>query len=82
LLELPSGYNISPIFNVADLYDYPGHDDEAAITTPPIRRADQIEDILESKSLFGHEGVVEKVLVKWRNKPMTENTWITLMELQ
>ena len=33
LLEPPEGYNISPIFNVADLYDYPGHDDEAAITT-------------------------------------------------
>ena len=88
LVELPPELQISPIFNVADLYSFEGFDGEVTpvaeqVGNLPTIQQDVIQkvlDVKEVKSRRGHQ--YRRFLVKWLGKPVTESTWVAEDELQ
>jgi hypothetical protein len=49
---------------------------------PSAPRRDEIEGILDSELVSTRSGGYQKFLVKWRNRPIADNSWITETELQ
>ncbi|KAL5844504.1 hypothetical protein ACOSQ3_010557 [Xanthoceras sorbifolium] len=88
VIELPPDLQISPIFNVRDLYPYEGFDgDMRAVTDQiqqlPIATRDTIEDILDVREVRSRRGSpYRRFLVKWLGKPASESTWIAEEELK
>ena len=80
LIELPPELQISPVFNVSDLYLFDGCDGlassiDAQVQQLPIAKADVIEDVLDVKEARSRRGnSYRKILVKWLGKPTTEST--------
>lgn len=83
VLELPSDIGISNLFNVEDLTLYPGHyvdehEDQAVARLPPAPNLkEEIEDVLDGQLVLTRGGGYQKYLVKWKNRPLSECTWIT-----
>lgn len=67
MLELPPDLQISPIFNVSDLYEFQGFDGEAISTEAqveqlPKAQPDVIEDVLDMKEVKSRRGIPYRVL--------------------
>lgn len=88
LIELPPELQISPIFNVLDLYPFDGCDGtastiDAQIQHLPIAKVEVIEDVLDVKEVRSRRGnPYRRFLVKWLGKPANESTWIAEEELK
>jgi len=93
-IELPSDNGISLIFSVADLYRYEGEnaDDIAEdqekqeidwVKQLPTTQQLQPERILDKKLLRKTRGQEYfQYLVKWKDQPIAEATWVTDATLQ
>ncbi|EOX94046.1 Uncharacterized protein TCM_003129 [Theobroma cacao] len=88
LIELPPELQISPIFNILDLYPFDGCDGtastiDAQIQHLPIAKVEVIEDVLDVKEVRSRRGnPYRRFLVKWLGKPANESTWIAEEELK
>ena len=75
--------DISPIFNVANLYQYHELDDEVSIsenyTKKKIEEVEQILDQRIGKITRGKD--YYQYLVKWKNRPMEDASWISQSKL-
>ena len=71
-VELPNDMDISPILNIADFV----HDDY------PKKKIEEIEQILDQRvgNITGGKDCYE-YLVKWKNRPVEDATWISQPEL-
>ncbi|XP_021814711.1 uncharacterized protein LOC110757426 isoform X2 [Prunus avium] len=88
MIELPPDLQISPYFNVSDLYLFEGFDEEtiskeAQIQQLPKAQPDIVEDVLDVKEVTSRRGnQYRRFLVKWLGKNATENTWIAEYDLK
>ena len=75
--------DISPIFNIADLYKYHESEDEVVVPDDhPKKQIQEVEQILDErvgKSTGGKD--YYEYLVKWKNRPVEDATWISQSEL-
>ena len=82
-VELLDDMDISPIFNIADLYKYNESEDEVTVLHDyPKKKIKEIEHILDQrvgKSIGGKD--YHEYLVKWKNGPIEDATWISQSEL-
>ena len=82
-VELPDDMDISPISNIVDLYKYHELDDEVVVSEDyPKKQIEEVEHILDqivSKSTRGKD--YYEYLVKWKNIPVEDATWISQSEL-
>ena len=81
--ELPEDMDIYPIFNVSNLYECHELDDEAFVPDDyPKKHNEEVEQILGQrvgKKTRGKDYI--EYLVKWKNKPIEDSTWISQSEL-
>ncbi|XP_034227864.1 uncharacterized protein LOC117637155 isoform X2 [Prunus dulcis] len=88
MIELPPDLQISPYFNLSDLYLFEGFDEEtismeAQIQQLPKAQIDIVEDVLDVKVVTSRKGnQYRRFLVKWLGKNATENTWIAEYDLR
>ena len=90
-IELLDGIEISPIFNVSDLYPYKDGEAEAGTKEPmiqwtkkmPIADKPQMEHILDKRvSKRSRRKQYFEYLVKWKNHPVEDANWETKAETQ
>ncbi|CAL8178467.1 unnamed protein product [Prunus armeniaca] len=80
MIELPPDLQISPYFNVSDLYLFEGFDEE---TISKEAQPCIVEDVLDVKEVTSKKGnQYRRFLVKWLGKNATENTWIAEYDLK
>ena len=88
LLDLPNNVATSPVFNVADLFKFHGETPYLTeiATLPfaddPRRDEDFIEDVVDFKITKTHGGEHRRYLVRWRDRPLTDCSWIEESELR
>lgn len=88
VLVLPDDQQISPIVNIEDLQLYEGHhvDDEVPVAIPklPIKTnpKEEIEEILDDQIVPTRCGGYKKFLVKWKNRPYSDCSWVCSDVLQ
>ena len=82
-VELPNEMDISPIFNISNLYKYHELEDGVFVSDDyPKRKIEEVEQILDQrvgKSTRGKD--YYEYLVKWKNRPIEDATWISQSEL-
>jgi hypothetical protein len=91
-LALPNSLSINPVFNIEDLTAYPGNPEEPlalASDTGPLSillalapPRDQIDAILDDQLVSTCRGGYQKFLVRWKNRPSSDNSWIKTEEVQ
>ena len=93
VIELPSKFGISPVFNIEDLTEFKGDVDEnSAIPLPeatPVLRVpastaprDEIAAILDHQFVTTRRGGYYKFLVQWKNRPNSDSVWLQASEVQ
>jgi hypothetical protein len=90
-IELPDGIEISPIFNISDLYPYRAKEAGARIEQPviqwtkkmPVTGKPQMECILDKRvNKRTRRKQYLEYLVKWKNHPVEDASWETEAEIQ
>lgn len=93
-IELPNNLAISPIFNIQDLVKYKGpnvmeeeHIIEVDKNIPeisiPLQTKPQAEKVLDSRvKKKTRHGIYMEHLVKWKNQPESEATWVAEHEFK
>ena len=78
-VQLSNDMDISPIFNISDLYRYNQSEDEVFVSDDyPKKQIEEVEQILDqrvSKSTRGKD--YYEYLVKWKNRPLEDASWIS-----
>ena len=88
LLDIPDDVPTSPVFNVADLFLFHGEPpDSIEIATLPfadvsIPTEEYIEDVVDVRTSKTRNGVRRRYLVRWRDRPLTDCSWIDEVELR
>ncbi|RVW99465.1 Transposon Ty3-G Gag-Pol polyprotein [Vitis vinifera] len=93
VIELPSKFDISPIFNIEDLTEFKGDVDENTTirlpeATPFLRvpentaPRDEIAAILDHQFVTTHRGGNYKFLVQWKNRPNSDSVWLQALEVK
>ena len=90
VVELPSEFRISPVFNIEDLTIFKGD-----VSTPPLPNTttslqlpkdtaprDEITSILDHQFVSTRWGGYYKFLVQWKNQPNSDSVWLQAEELQ
>ena len=90
VVELPSEFRISPVFNIEDLTIFKGD-----VPTPPFPDTttslplpkdtaprDEIASILDHQFVSTRRGGYYKFLVQWKNRPNSDSVWLQAEELQ
>ena len=82
-VELSNDMNISPIFNIANLYKYHELEDEVVVSDDqPKKKIEEVEQILEQRVGKSRRGKdYYKYLVKCKNRPVEDAIWISQSEL-
>lgn len=82
-VELPDDMDISPIFNIVDLYQYHESDDDIVVSEDyPKKQIEEVEQILDQRIGRSTRGKdYYEYLVKWKNKPMEDASWISQSKL-
>jgi hypothetical protein len=89
-IELPDGIEISPIFNISDLYPYKSEEAEAGSEQPevqwtkqiPIVEKPQMESILDKRvSKRTRRKEYFEYLVKWKGYPIEDASWMNEAEI-
>jgi len=97
-IQLPPGINISPIFNVADLFPFiPDPKNQVAAEPPrdtndeesswvrqmPMAPPLEIEQILDIQvARRTRRKEYLRYLVKWKNRPIEDSSWLTAAQIQ
>jgi hypothetical protein len=81
---LPDDLDISPVFNVSDLYAFHGDFSESASSQEvdwhhhlPSKKKEKIAHILDKKSTVTRNGHYNRYLIQWEGLPATDSTWIS-----
>ncbi|KAA8516297.1 hypothetical protein F0562_016590 [Nyssa sinensis] len=93
VIDLPSDFGISPVFNIEDLTEFKGDVDEfSAIPSPEVTPAlrvpentaprDEIAAILDHQFVTTRRGGYYKFLVQWKNRPNSESVWLQASEVK
>jgi len=86
-VELPSGINISLVFNIADLSEYHegGTEDgptEVQWSILASTSTEEIEEILDSRvGRSTQNNQYEEYLVKWKGRPIEDSSWLSKAEV-
>ena len=97
-LQLPPGIGISPIFNVADLFPYTSSPKDDRVTPPewdtqfengswmrqmPTAQPLEIKRILDTQvGKRTHRKEYLQYLVKWKNCPIEDSSWLDATQIQ
>jgi hypothetical protein len=90
-IELPDGIEISPIFNISDLYRYKveeaGTENEQPVIQwkkqMPVAEKPQMERILDKRvSKKTRQNQYFEYLVKWKDHPVEDVSWENEAEIQ
>ncbi|KAH7571078.1 hypothetical protein JRO89_XS05G0249300 [Xanthoceras sorbifolium] len=83
VLDLPSTYNISSVFNIEDLTAYRGDaidnepTEDLVIRTPTVPLThDEVDKIIDHQFVSTRRGGYHKFLAQWKHKPMSESLWL------
>ncbi|KAA8548248.1 hypothetical protein F0562_004491 [Nyssa sinensis] len=93
VIDLPSDFGISPVFNIEDLTEFKGDVDKfsaipSSEVTPTLRvpentaPRDEIAAILDHQFVTTRRGGYYKFLVQWKNRPNSESVWLQASEVQ
>ena len=81
---LPDDLDISPVFNVSDLYAFHGDFSESDSSQEvdwhhhlPSKKKEKIAHILDKKSTVTRNGHYNRYLIQWEGLPATDSTWIS-----
>ena len=95
-LELPKEFGVNPTFNVSDLVPYrgpavepskelePPSSLEREPSPPPSNqrhRRRQVDRILDEQTTVTRNQVYQRYLVRWKDQPPTEDTWMSREDL-
>ncbi|KAG6710015.1 hypothetical protein I3842_06G161400 [Carya illinoinensis] len=83
VIELPSDFGISPVFNIEDLTAF------KALEVTPVMRIpentaprDEVAAILDHQFVSTRQGGYYKFLAQWRNRPNSNSVWLQASELK
>ena len=93
VIELPSKFGISPIFNIEDFMEFKGDVDEnSTIPLPEVTLVlrvlenitpwDEIAVILNHQFVTTRQGGYYKFLVQWTNRPNSDSVWLQASEIK
>ena len=82
-VELLDDMDISPIFNIADLYKYHESKDEVVVSNDyPKKKIEKVEQILDQRVGKSTRGkYYYEYFVKWKNRPIEDASWISQFKL-
>ncbi|KAF9662027.1 hypothetical protein SADUNF_Sadunf18G0010400 [Salix dunnii] len=89
VIELPSDFMISPVFNIEDLTAFKGelpsstNPEAAPVMSLPEQTAprDEIASIIDHQFVSTRRGGYYKFLVQWKNRPNSESVWLQALSL-
>ncbi|KAF9682427.1 hypothetical protein SADUNF_Sadunf05G0107800 [Salix dunnii] len=89
VIELPSDFMISPVFNIEDLTAFKGelpspiNPEAPPVMSLPEQTApcDEIASIIDHQFVSTRQGRYYKFLVQWKNRPNSESVWLQASEL-
>jgi len=93
VIDLPTDFGISPIFNIEDLTEFKGDFDNVMAlpvpaVTPELRipkttaPQDEIAAILDHQFVTTRQGGYYKFLEQWKNLPNSDSDWLQALEIK